>query len=200
MSLLEKTLQDLSKVVAGAKKKTQNTSLDKYELLWNIEEHFKGATPESLKAVQSKYIQLFLEITIQDPTPPLKRVISQWIVRLCSESGSISQALTTVKAYQNLLTQKSSLNTKLASLEIIGKIYQGLGVSVASAAGDSVQLLIKQFKSSVPEKRALSITTISNILTATGSSGVHLHALILKNIKQVSLTIINNKLLLLNPF
>lgn len=186
MSMLDKTLQDLHRVVIGAKKKTQNTSLDKHELLWDIEAHFDGVTPETIKSIQSKYMQLFLDILFQDPTPPLRRVVAHWIVRLYTESGSISQALSTLKTYQNILSQKASLSTKLSILEIIGMIYLGLGVSVASAAGETIQLLLKQFKSSTTEKRAAAASTIRNILTATGTSGVHLHALIFKNIKQVN--------------
>ena len=184
---MEQTLQKLQQVTTASKKKTQNTSLDKYELLWDCERQLANVSQDNVKALEKKFLDLLgKDLILQEPTPPLQRVISLWVVKLCSISGSISQALNTLKSFQAIIQQqKLPLTSKLAAMECIGRIYTGLGVSVASTAGDTINVLIKQFKSSFPEKRSTSINTIQKILEAVGPSGVHLHGIILKNIKQV---------------
>merc|ERR1711974_415072 len=160
---------ELQKVVLAAKKKTQNTSLDKYELLWDVESQLKDVNVETIKALQGKFLNLFLkDIVKQDPTPPLRRVISQWIVKLCNASGAVSQALTAIKAFQNILPQKGSLVSKISALECMGMLYKGLGVAVASGASDSANIL-KNLKQIVSDKDASVRIEVANLLGAIGA-------------------------------
>jgi hypothetical protein len=188
-STLPHKLKALKREIDAAKTKTQNTSLEKYEILWDCDECLRNEPPDSIVSLQGKFIPLLVkELVLQEPLPPLRRVIGEWIVGLCKYAKETNQAVMALKSFQELITQKQpSLVTKLTAIECTGAIFAGLGMSVAGLANDTVNLMIKQLKSATPEKRATALATVEKVVQGCGVSVSFIHSSILKAIKPVSM-------------
>src|SRR3990167_1415541 len=183
---MEVKLRSLKELVESSKKKTQNSSPEKYELLWDLTELIKKTNLNTLLGLQSQFLSIFVkDLIFQDPSPPLRRIIAKNVVCICTTTGAISQALNSLKSLLSIISLKTPLFTKIAAIECLGLIANGLGAMISSIANDCLSVLIKQFKSNSIDKKLSSIVALQRIVDGLNKSGVFVHGAILKSIKQV---------------
>ena len=184
---MEAKLLALQKEVDESRTKTQNTSSEKYEILWNLDEVIAQAPKELVASLQGKFFNILIkEVLTQNPSPPLERVVSDSIISLCKATNG-KHSSPVIKTLMGLVQQKTTLNTKLTAIECIGRICNKIGMEIGGIAMEVITLLSKQFKSNQFEKKVASLTATARIIEGLMKSGSHIHAFIHKSFSKVCL-------------
>ncbi|XP_043481713.1 HEAT repeat-containing protein 5B isoform X4 [Leptopilina heterotoma] len=154
-----------------------------FEWLRFLDKVLIAAQKNDIKGCQQKLVEQLTKHMQGAPGPPTRRLIARCLATLFSV-GDTFLLFDTVNKCNDILKNKddspSFLPTKLAAICCVGCMYEKLGRMMGRSYEETVQILIKSFRSAESQTRIEIMSTLEKVCAGMGSAITNVHKEIYK--------------------
>ncbi|CAF2246902.1 unnamed protein product [Rotaria magnacalcarata] len=149
-----------------------------YEWLCFLNKVLVAAQKNDIRECQPRIVEQLMQQVQYGPGPPIRTLIGRNLATLFSV-GDPFPLFNTVNRCNEVLKSKDE-TAKLATVVVIGALYERLGRLVGRSYEDTVQLLLKMLKNGDSQMRFEIMFTFEHIINGLGSAGNNIHREIFK--------------------
>jgi len=149
-----------------------------YEWLCFLNKVLAAAQKNDIRECQPRIVEQLMQQIQYGPGPPIRTLIGRNLATLFSV-GDPFPLFNTVNRCNDTLKSKDD-TAKLATVVVIGSLYERLGRLVGRSYEETVQLLLKTLKNGDSQMRCEIMFTFERIVNGLGSAGNNLHREIFK--------------------
>ncbi|CAF1187973.1 unnamed protein product, partial [Didymodactylos carnosus] len=143
-----------------------------YEWLCFLNKVLVAAHKNDIRECQPKIVEQLLQQINYGPGPPIRTLIGKNLANLFSV-GDTFPLFNTINKCNDILKLKDDnmTNAKLATVVVIGALYERLGRLVGRSYEETVHLLLRTLKSTESQMRIEIMFTFEKIVNGLGSAG-----------------------------
>ncbi|CAF0968829.1 unnamed protein product [Rotaria sordida] len=149
-----------------------------YEWLCFLNKVLVAAQKNDIRECQPRIVEQLMQQVQYGPGPPIRTLIGRNLATLFSV-GDPFPLFNTVNRCNDILKSKDE-TAKLATVVVIGALYERLGRLVGRSYEETVQLLLKTLKNGDSQMRFEIMFTFERIINGLGSAGNNVHREIFK--------------------
>ncbi|CAF1153890.1 unnamed protein product [Adineta ricciae] len=149
-----------------------------YEWLCFLNKVLVAAQKNDIRECQPRIVKQLMQQVQDGPGPPIRTLIGRNLATLFSV-GDPFPLFNTVNCCNDTLKAKDEV-AKLATVVVIGALYERLGRLVGRSYEETVQLLLKSLKNGDSQMRFEIMFTLERIVNGLGSAGNNVHREIFK--------------------
>ncbi|CAF1344983.1 unnamed protein product [Adineta steineri] len=149
-----------------------------YEWLCFLNKVLVAAQKNDIRECQPRIVEQLMQQVQYAPGPPIRTLIGRNLATLFSV-GDPFPLFNTVNRCNDTLKSKDEVS-KLATVVVIGAVYERLGRLVGRSYEETVQLLLKTLKNGDSQMRFEIMFTLERIVNGLGSAGNNIHREIFK--------------------
>ncbi|CAF4841473.1 unnamed protein product, partial [Rotaria sp. Silwood1] len=149
-----------------------------YEWLCFLNKVLVAAQKNDIRECQPRIVEQLMQQVQYAPGPPIRTLIGRNLATLFSV-GDPFPLFNTINRCNDTLKSKDE-TAKLATVVVIGALYERLGRLVGRSYEETVQLLLKTLKNGDSQMRFEIMFTFERIINGLGSAGNNIHREIFK--------------------
>ncbi|UJR09975.1 hypothetical protein I4U23_014199 [Adineta vaga] len=149
-----------------------------YEWLCFLNKVLAAAQKNDIRECQPRIVEQLMQQVQYGPGPPIRTLIGRNLATVFSV-GDPFPLFNTVNRCNDTLKSKDEV-AKLATVVVIGALYERLGRLVGRSYEETIQLLLKTLKNGDSQMRFEIMFTLERIVNGLGSAGNNIHREILK--------------------